>query len=270
MGESAAQLNHLKDIKSLFAELASSRQEYDFMPPAWVSHVEQYADQPDRLRDYARQVVSARILIFCALSRMNTQSLLGTYLVGVDTANPFPMLLAARSQLEVLSIVADTTRTIRENSGEQPENFVSRVRVVDEALINATFGTRSSLVKELMSKIKLSRLRSVTPHDYDVLKSKNVLTRLERLSKSGVYPECSKDYERLCDYVHPNYGMNMLHVVASPIDAKLLRLSLKSQEPFERALSASANVMARAARGMIAAIDEIQPPFGMGTASKLG
>jgi len=208
-------------------------------------------------------------MIFYALNRMNTQALLGTYLLGVDTANPFPMLLAARSQLEVLSVVADATRIIRENSGEHLENFASRVRAVDEALITATFGTRSSLVKEWMSKIKLSRLRSVTKDDYGVLKSKNVLTRLERLSKSGLYPECSKDYERLCDYVHPNYGMNMLHVVASPIDAKLLRISLKSQEPFQRALSASANVMARAAHGTITTIDEIQPPFGMGTVSKL-
>lgn len=262
-----AQLTHVDEIRSLFAELASGRQEYDFQPPTMVSHAEQYATQPERLRGYAKQVVCGRIMIFLAFSRMNTQALLHTYLLGVDAANPFPMLLASRSQLELLSVVADTARIIKEHSGEHAENFVGRVRAVDEALINATFGTRSSLVKDLMPKLELSRLRPVTQDDYDILTSKNVLTRLERLSKGGVYPECKKDYERLCEYVHPNYGMNMLHVVASPVNARLLRFSLTSQEPFERALAASAGVMVRAARGTLAVMDELQPPFGMGTAS---
>jgi hypothetical protein len=261
------QLDHLNEIKSLFAELAAGRQEYDFQPPAMVSHAEQYAAQPERLRTYAKQVVCGRIMIFLAFSRMNTQALLQTYLLGVDSNNPFPLLLAARSQLELFSVVADTTRMIKENSGEHQEDFSLRVRTVDEALINATFGTRSSVLKELLPKIELSRLRPVTQKDYDVVTSKNVLTRLEKLSKSGVYPECKNDYERLCEYVHPNYGMNMLHVVASPINIKLLRFSLTSQEPFERALSASASVMVRAARGTLAVMDELQPPFGMGTVS---
>ena len=54
------------------------------------------------------------------------------------------MLLAARSQLELLSVVADTTRIIKENSGQHTDNFAARVRAVDEALIAATFGTRNS------------------------------------------------------------------------------------------------------------------------------
>ena len=167
------------------------------------------------------------------------------------------MLFAARSQLELLALVADTTRIIKENSGEHAENFAARVRT--------TFGTRSSLVKDhLMSNTVVSRLRSVTPADHEVLTSKNILTRLEKLSKAGTYSECKKDYERLCEYAHPNLGMNMLHVVASPKSNKLLRFSLKSQEPFERALSASAGVMAYASRGTVAVMDEIQPPFGMG------
>lgn len=258
------QVDHLRDIRTLFANLSSGRQEYDYSPPAMVSHVEDYADQPDHLRKYARQVISGRIMILLVSSRMTTQALLHAYLLGVEAKNPFPMLLAARSQLELLSVVADTMRIIKENSGEHQENFIDRVRSVDEALISATFGTRSPIVKEVMSKIELSRLRSVTSEDYGPLKSRNVLTRLERLSKSGAYPECIADYERLCEYVHPNFGMNMLHVVSSPKSDKLLRISLTSHEPFDRALTASANVMARASRRTVASMDEIQPPFGMG------
>jgi hypothetical protein len=207
-------------------------------------------------------------MIFLVSSRMNTQVLLQSYLLGVQAKNPFSMLLATRSQLELFSIVADTTNTIQKNAGEHEEDFAKRVRVVDEALINATFATRSSLVMELMLKMGVSRLRSATPDDYGALKSTNVLTRLEKLSKSGMYSECKTDYERLCEYVHPNYGMNMLHVVASPYP-KLLRFSLSSHEPFERAVAASAHAMLRAARGTVAAMDQIQPPFGEGALSRL-
>ena len=261
------QLKKLDELKSLYTELASGRQEYDFQPP--VSHAEHYANQPDRLRYYARQVISARIMLLLASSRMTTQALLSTYLVGVDTKAPFPMLLAARSQLELLSVVADTTRIIKENLGEHANNFAARVRAVDEALIASTFGTRSSLRKDRLQKMALSRARPVTPGDYEVLTPKSILTRLEKLSKGGIYPECKEDYEHLCDYVHPNWGMNLLHLVASPISNKLLRLSLKSEEPFERALLVSANVMLRASRGTLAVMDELQPPFGMGKLSPL-
>ncbi len=44
-------------LKLLFSKLVSSRQEYDFQPPALVSHVQEYAHQPDRLRRYAKQVI---------------------------------------------------------------------------------------------------------------------------------------------------------------------------------------------------------------------
>lgn len=260
------QANALHEIKLLFSELASGRQDYDFLPPALVSHVEQYASQPERLRKYARQVISGRIMIFLVSSRMNTQVLLQSYILGVEARNPFSVLLAARSQLELLFVVADTINVIRQNAGEHTENFVKRVRKVDEALINATFGTRSSLVKDMMSKIRVSRLRSATPEDDNVLKSKNVLTHLERLSRDSAYSECKADYERLCEYVHPNYGMNMLHVVASP-HPKLLRFSLASREPFDRALAASATTMVRAARETVAAMDKIHPPFGQGILS---
>ena len=259
----------LNVIKSLYDELASGRQEYDFLPPALVSHADHYASQPERLRTYARQVISARIMILLVSSRMNTQALLNTYLLGVASSNPFPMVLAARSQLELYAVVADTTAVIDKNAGEHPHNFSARVRAVDEALINATFASRSSQVKELMTKAVKSKARPVNPTDHEVLISKNVLTRLDKLARSGVYSECKNDYERLCEYVHPNYGMNTLHVVASPLNDKLLRFSLKSQEPFERSLSASVDVMARAAQETVAAIDKIQPPFGAGVTSNL-
>jgi hypothetical protein len=160
-------------------------------------------------------------------------------------------------------------RIIDENAGEQQENFAERVRKVDQALINATFGTRSSVLKGLLSEADLSRLRATVSDDMNILSAKNVLTRLDKLSKSALYPECKLDYERLCEYVHPNWGMNMLMLVPSPLDARLLRFSLKSDEPHERALSACVSVMRRAAAGTLAAFENLQPPFGAGKESHL-
>jgi hypothetical protein len=259
--------DYIGELRTLLAELASQRQYYDFPVTAFVSHAKDYAGDDGRLCRYAKQVICGRIMILLASSRMNTQRLLQTYLAGVDERNPFPMLLAARSQLELLAVVADTARIIRENSGEHTDRFVERVVATDEALINATFGTRSPILKELLKGFELSRLRDATERDYGVLTSKNVLTRLEKLSKLGEYVECKDDYERLCEYVHPNFGMNMLHVVRSPVDERLQRFSLTSTEPYERALRASAGIMARSATGTLAAM-EVQPPFGMGVTTR--
>lgn len=256
-------------IRSLFNNLLSGRQEYDFQPAALVSHAEDYADKPDRIRHYGRQVIFARIMTLLASSRMTTQALLQTFLLGADSKAPFAMLLPSRAQLELFSVVADVARIINENAGEQDENFAERVRRVDQALINATFGTRSSVLKGLMAEAELSRLRSAVTEDLDILSAKNVLTRLDKLSKSDLYPDCKKDYERLCEYVHPNWGMNMLMVVPSPVDPRLLRFSMNSEEPYTRAVSACAAIMARAAKGTLAAFENLQPPFGMAKVSYL-
>lgn len=204
-----------------------------------------------------------------ASTRMTTQALLQTFLLGVDAKAPFGMLLPSRAQIELFSVVVDVVRIIKENAGEQEENLAERVRKVDQALINATFGARSSVLKGLLAEADLSRLRATVTDDLDILSAKNVLTRLDKLSKSGLYPECKQDYERLCEYVHPNWGMNMLMIVPSPLDARLLRFSLNSGEPHERALAPCAAVMRRAAAGTLAVFENLQPPFGVGKVSYL-
>lgn len=261
--------NDVDTIQDLFKKLESGRQEYDFQPAALVSHVEDYSDKPDRLRHYGRQVINARIMTLLASTRMTTQALLQTFLLGAAAKAPFAMLLPSRAQLELFSVVADVARIIKENSGEQEDQFAERVGKVDKTLINATFGTRSTVLKGLMSEVELSRLRTTVSDDLDILAAKNVLTRLDKLSKCGVYPECKSDYERLCEYVHPNWGMNMLMLVPSPLDERLMRFSLKSDEPYTRALSACAAVMGRAAAGTLAAFDNLRPPFGAGKVSYL-
>jgi hypothetical protein len=242
----------LTALKALHAKLMAGRQDYDFQLPVFVSHALDYATQPERLRRYAQQTANGRIMVLLASSTMTTQALLNTYLLDEQTKAPFPMLLAARAQLELFAVVADAIRIVKANAGQQDTNLANRVHVVDVALINATYGTRNSVLMGIMGKGGLSRLRVTNDRDLEALTSKNILTRLEKLSRGEVYPECRDDYERLCEYVHPNWGMNMLHTVKSPVNDKFSRFSLTSNEPFERALAASALPMHRAASGTLA------------------
>lgn len=94
-------IDHVDEIKSLFEELTASRQEYDFQPTVMVSHAEQYSIQPERLRKYAKQVICARIMILVSFSRLNTQALLQTYLLGVETTNPFSIVGRRGTRSEV-------------------------------------------------------------------------------------------------------------------------------------------------------------------------
>jgi hypothetical protein len=195
--------NEIDTIRSLFNDLASGRQEYDFQLANLDSHAGDYANKPHRTRYYGRQVICGRIMILLASTRMTTQALLQTFLLGTYAKVPFAKLLPSRAQLELFSVIADLVRVIKDDAGAQEEKFAERVRKVDQALINATFGTRSSVLKGLLSEAELSRLRSAVSEDMDILSARNVLTRLDKLSKSGAYPECKQDYERLCEYVHP-------------------------------------------------------------------
>jgi hypothetical protein len=189
--------------------------------------------------------------------------------VTYDHGNPFPMLLSARSQLELLSIVAEAARIIKDNAGVHTDRFPERVRIIDKTLIKATYGTRSTQLKELFRGLPPSTLRSTSDADHDLLTSKNVLSRIDKLCKMIPSRNWKEDYERFCEYVHPNLGMNMLRVVTSPLDKRLLRFSLTSREPLDRALDASSEVMAQAARETLRAMATVQPPFGLGAVYRI-
>jgi hypothetical protein len=252
-------------IRALYESLKRGRQEFDFQSPAFVSHVQAYAGDPVRLANYARQTIGARVVLLQASSRMATQSLLHAFLAGVETENPFVPLLVARSQIELYSLVADTLRILKENAGTHEADFVTRVEKVDKALVNATFGTRSPEIKELLPKLNLSRRRATEPEDLKTLDATNTLTRLQRLTKDGTHSKMYEEYERLCEFAHPNWGMNMAFLVAHPTDDRLSRLSLMDVNPFQRALHIAAEPMNRAASATIDAFVALEAPFGAPT-----
>ena len=256
---------HLQQIRDLHAELARSRAEYDFQAPALVSHADAYASDPTRLRRYATTTVNARIMQLLAVTFMKTYHFLDAYLYGVDRRNPFAALSAARSQLEVYAVTWDTVEAVRRNAGGQTAGFAERVKAVDEALISTTYGTRLPLMKSLLREIPgISKVRPVNDDDAELIEARNILGRIDRLAKSGVFRECRELYDRLCEYLHPNVGQNLILCVPSEFGENFWRIERTGEQAIQYALTASAFAMAHSAERSVRTFYEFEPPFGDG------
>lgn len=256
----AAQLHK---IRELHGELARSRAEYDFQAPTLVSHADDYASDPPRLRRYATTTVNARIMQFLAVTFMKTYHFLDAYLYGIDRKNPFAALSAARSQLEIYAVTWDTVEAVRRNAGGHTTGFAERVKAVDEALISATYGTRSPLIKNLLRQVPgISKIRPVNDEDIALVEARNVLGRIDRLAKSGVFPECRELYDRLCEYLHPNVGQNLILCVPSQLGENFWRIERTGDQAIQYALTASASTMALSAECSVRVFDGLTPPFG--------
>jgi hypothetical protein len=252
---------HLAAIRDLGTRLKSSREEYEFKMPALVSHAQDYASDRPRLKRYAGQVIGARAMQFYGTNLMKTHFFIEMYLNGIEQRNPYSVLMAARSQIEVAAVVWDIVRIFKENAGDHEDRYLERVIRIDTELITATYGTRSDKVKELLPTMKLSRLRNTTINDMKTFEARNILTRVERLSKSERYEECREDYERLCEYLHPNLGQNLILLVNAEKSgyAKLTRID---PMVMSLALSASASAMNRASTLTEMLLQkEFGPPF---------
>jgi hypothetical protein len=258
----AAQLHR---IRTLHTELAQSRTEYDLQAPALVSHADTYASDLPRLRRYATTTVNARIMQLLAVTFMKTYHFLDAYLYGIDKRNPFAALGAARSQLEIYAVTWDTVEAVRRNSGGHTAGFAERVKAVDEALISATYGTRSPLLKDLMRQSPgISKVRPVNDEDVALIDARNVLGRIDRLAKSNVFPDSRDLYDRLCEYLHPNVGQNLILCTPSGLGENFWRLERSGDLAIQYALTASAFGMAQSAEGSVRLFDGLTPPFGNG------
>lgn len=252
---------HLTAIRDLATRLKSSRTEYEFKMPALVSHAQDYANDPPRLKRYAGQVIGARAMQFLGTNLMKTHFFTEMYLNGIAQKNPYPVLMAARSQIEVAAVVWDIVQVLKENAGDHTDRYLERVRRIDSELITATYGTRSEKVKKLLPTMKLSRMRETKDGDLKTFEARNILTRIDRLSRSEYYAECKEDYERLCEYLHPNLGQNLILLVNSD-KAGFAKLTRTDPVVISHAISTSAPAMDQAGALTEMLLDkEFAPPF---------
>jgi hypothetical protein len=147
------------------------------------------------------------------ITLINATYLIEQYLSGVEGANPLAMYTSARSLLEILAVACGVKRTLQSNAGLQAERFYERVLAVDQVLINGTYGSRD---KEFLEAIKqssgASKLKAITKDDQDNMTSKNVVNWMHKMDEAE-YPGAWEMYCRLCEYVHPNLGLNWVCLV---------------------------------------------------------
>jgi hypothetical protein len=248
------------EILRLHEDLKGQPSSKDFSLPTFISHVDAYKNNPVKLKHYAGQVINARLLIQIGLSLTKTFCFLDQYQYGTTNANPYAMISAARSQIELAAIVWDLTAIIRSNAGPHREQFYQRVRTVDLALINATYGTRSDTMKEVFRTEAGSKLRSVEQSDVITIEAKNVLTRIDRLSNSSPYGDARKHYDNLCEILHPNMSQNTIIMAAHPARESVIRMS-RFGKAIEWARRAAAIPLCESAHLTVEAVQKWKAPF---------
>jgi hypothetical protein len=251
----------LISIRDSFAQIKKLPPDYDCQMPVLISHADDYRNDLPRLREYAGQTVSTRIMQFGYMTLYKTYFFLDMFLRGYRDRNVYEMLFASRALIEVYAVTADTFLTIANNAGDQSDGFADRVKAIDQALISATYGTRLELVKRVIREVGSSKLREITDKDIELTGAKNVLTRINRMSKMEEYPDCRSDYDRLSEYVHPNTGQNIILAWPSPRNPEWLRISRRSKYTFITAVNACVQPTDKASRLIVHHVLDGYPPF---------
>ena len=115
-------------------------------------------------------------------------------------------------------------------------------------------------MKNLLRQVPgISKVRPVNDDDVALVEAGNVLGRIDRLAKSGAFPEAPELYDRLCEYLHPNIGQNLILCVPSTSGESFWRIERTGEQAIQYALTASAFAMARSAERSVRAFDELTP-----------
>ncbi|MCU1733140.1 MULTISPECIES: hypothetical protein [unclassified Pseudomonas] len=237
-------------------------EDYDFPMPVMVSHAAEYANDEQKLRNYAQQVIAARLMHFTFVTSYKVNHFLRMYLDGFSSKNFYSMLFAARSMVEIFAVVFDLFDHMKQNRGDHPDRYFDRVISIDKALINATSGNRLDFVKDVIASATPSKLREFSEDDMLTIQAKNIMTRIDRSSKKSSYTECRSDYDRLSEYIHPNIGQNSVLCWPSPKNEKWVRISRSSEYSVASAFRASILPTQKAAEAIMREVTSMEFPFG--------
>jgi hypothetical protein len=221
----------LREIQAEFGAVPTL--DFPFATP--VSHVADYVNDMDRLLHYGSTVITNRCTHFSALTAIKAYWNIQTYLDGIVAGNALALPSASRGQIELFALCWHVFAVVSENAGFEQPDLARRMKAVDEALIMATFGTRSAELFDLYQRNELSLLRSTEPRDMEVFKAKNILTRIQKAGGKSNYPSCCDDYERLSELLHPNSPQNLIFMVPSTDERGSFRVALKDPLHVRRA-----------------------------------
>jgi hypothetical protein len=235
---------------------------FDMPLPTLVSHAGSYAEDAARLKDYASSVIPVRLMQLTTTSFMKTLYFVELYLGGIESGNAYALPLAARAQMELFAVCWDVSQIVERNRGASEDRLAERVKEVDEALINATFGSRDPRFFDGLRRVKrVSGLRQIVEGDFKPLTASNVLTRLDRLSRVARYSACRQEYDHLCEVLHPNMGQSLVLMRPHPERDGDVRFA-RDRLVLERLMETTSEPMAIATDGTISSLNAVEWPFG--------
>jgi hypothetical protein len=157
-----------------------------------------------RLAEYVRTVIPQRLLQFTVFSLDKTYHFIGGYLVGMKTSNPFALFGMTRCQIELLAAAYTTVSVIRSLVSSAPDE--SSVSQVDRALVRFLYGNRAGLFAKFAEMDPdSSSIPRTAEKDWTAV---NILTLIDKAAKNPEFETLRIDYDRLCEYLHPNMLSN--------------------------------------------------------------
>jgi hypothetical protein len=215
------------------------------------------AMSPDRLTRYAKGVIPQRLVQFTVFTMIKTYHFVDGYLAGLKTGNPFVLFAMARSQIELLAAAYAPVSIIQSLTSAEPNE--SSVSQVDRALVKFLHGNRADLIGKVGRDI--SSIPATAKEDWTAT---NIMTLIQKASKKPEFATLLRDYEQLCEYLHPNLLSNFC--LAEPFlrsGDSWIRIHRRDEFVTSRAARKTLEVMAEWTDATINLVNLVQWPFGV-------
>lgn len=213
----------------------------------------------ERITNYSRSVVPQRIIQLTTFAFAKSYHFVSGYLAGVQIKNPFCLFTMARCQAELLASVYRPISIIRASSTKTPT--AEQLAVVDRALVRFLYGNRAEQFELFHENcVDFAEVPQTANEDWTAI---NIITLIDKLNKDNEYHGIKQDYERLCEYVHPNLLSNF--VLTEPFvkgEKANVRIHRKGEYLMTRCLRETAQRMAAWTDATIRLINSIDWPFG--------
>lgn len=213
-----------------------------------------------RLTEYARTVIPQRLIHFSAFAAVKTYHFVDGYLTGIKTGSPFTLFGMTRCQIELLAAAYAPVSMIRSlSSSEAAANSVSEV---DRALIRFIFGNRADLLSKFAENLDTTTVPATAKDDW---KAVNIQTLIDKAAKNPDFSTLRGDYDRLCEYVHPNLLSNFCLTEPFLRDGHTwIRIHRRGEIVDSRALQLTVEIMAEWTDATINLVNSVNWPFGAG------
>ena len=204
---------------------------------------------------------------FTAFSLDKTHHFIDGYLAGMKTGNPFALFGMTRCQIELLAAAYAPVSVIRSLVSSAPDE--SSVSQVDRALVRFLYGNRADL---FVSFAEIDRdSSSIPPTAEKDWTAVNILTLIDKAAKNPEFETLRIDYDRLCEYLHPNLLSSFCLTEPFLRDGHTwIRIHRRDEIVTSRAVRTTLGVMAEWTDATIALVNSVDWPFGVGPLAPRG